>query len=105
MPTTLPQFAPRNYASILEFAQIIFTNHQSDEIWLHELIAYKDHHYRAIFKPQYFILPSPTAEPSKSQWNSLKKKFKRHDRQAFVFKDYGKTETHLYYIEFGFFES
>lgn len=66
---------------------------------------------RAIFKKSYFILQGDNTEPSKSQWSTLKKKMKRHNRGVFVFKETGETACHAeavsdscYYVDFGFFK-
>lgn len=66
-----------------------------------DLTEFPDGHYRVWFGKDYFILPTGVTEPSKSQWNTLKKKFKRRDKRVFVFKEHG-TERDLYYLDFGF---
>ena len=66
---------------------------------------------RAIFKKSYFVLQGDNTEPSKSQWSTLKKKLKRHNRGVFVFKETGEiacspeSETMCYYLDFGFFKN
>lgn len=74
------------------------------------LEEFDDNHYRVIFKLSYFQLAEGTDSPSKSQWNTLKKKIKRRDRAVFIFREYGqiecgdavaKTEKCLY-LDFGF---
>ncbi len=66
---------------------------------------------RAIFKKSYFVLQEGNTEPSKSQWSTLKKKIKRHNRGVFVFKETGEiacspeSETMCYYLDFGFFKN
>ena len=45
-----------------------------------QLIEHDDHHFRAIFDSKFFQLPAGKSEPSKSQWNTLKKRLKRRDR-------------------------
>jgi hypothetical protein len=103
----LPEFKPRRKEDVLKYAQNILTNdNQLKHTDLVELIEYNDGHYRALFKPRYFILPEGQTEPSKSQWNTLKKKFKRHEPNVFVFKEHGETKTvdgKCYYVDFGFF--
>lgn len=73
---------------------------------LRDLIEYPDGHYRVIFDPAYFVLQVGQSEPSKSQWNTLKKKLKRHDPRVFVFKEHDAI-THdgqrCYFLDFGFF--
>lgn len=94
---------------MLAFAQHIFTHPQvSEETHLRQLIAYEDRHYRAVFDLRYFGSAAP---PTKSQWNSLKKKLRRYDKRVFVFKEAGTTAcepssgaAECGYLEFGFFE-
>ncbi len=77
-----------------------------EDTQLISLDEYPDGHYRAWFLPTYFVLADGVTEPSKSQWNTLKKKLKRHDARAFVFKAYGeevRDDQMLYYLDFGFF--
>jgi len=66
---------------------------------------------RAIFKKSYFVLQDDNTEPSKSQWSTLKKKMKRHNRNVFVFKETGETACNAdaspdscFYVDFGFFK-
>ncbi|MCY3574826.1 MAG: hypothetical protein OXG92_07165 [Chloroflexi bacterium] len=54
------------------------------------LIEYEDHHFRAIFDQSYFQLQAGKSAPSKSQWSTLKKKFKRRNRSIFVFRAHGE---------------
>lgn len=88
----LPQFDERPYDAALHFAESVLTQTGSDDTQLIELVAHEDGYFRAYFDPAYFILAEGNTEPSKSQWNTLKKKFKRHDRSAFVLKDCGLTD-------------
>ncbi len=77
-----------------------------------ELIEYEDHHFRAIFSLKYFQLHDGAHLPSKSQWNTLKKKLKRRNRTIFVFREYGqidcgkpgdsRTGQSCLYLDFGF---
>lgn len=77
-----------------------------------KLIEYDDHHFRAVFRRNYFELIGSADMPSKSQWNTLKKKLKRRNRRVFVFRDYGSVECSQYasvgpdqvclYLDFGF---
>lgn len=54
------------------------------------LIEYDDNHYRAIFDQNYFQMQDGKSAPSKSQWSTLKKKFKRRNRSIFVFRAHGE---------------
>lgn len=73
------------------------------------LETFDDGHFRAVFKPSHFVLQDNATEPSKSQWNTLKKQIKRRDHQIFIFKEHGTVpcdetaKTTCYYIDFGFF--
>jgi len=73
------------------------------------LESFDDGHYRAVFQRDYFHLEAgKDTEPSKSQWNSLKKRFKRRQRSVFIFRTYGRCEdedgkkAEHYYMDFGF---
>ena len=70
---------------------------------------YDDNHFRVIFKISYFQLTDGNDMPSKSQWNTLKKKMKRRDRSIFIFREYGSIECEgasegntCLYLDFGF---
>lgn len=77
------------------------------------LIIAEDGRCRVIFKQTYFVLQPNKTEPTKSQWSTLKKKFKRHNRDVFVFKQTGvipcnerdTSDDACYYVDFGFFEN
>ncbi len=86
-------------------------NNLAMEALMSNLVALESHndgHFRAIFRKKYFQLASPEAEPSKSQWGTLKKRFKRRDHTIFIFKEHGscacpndEAQT-CYYLDFGF---
>lgn len=107
----LPTFQQRSLDFVVRFAERVLTDYQDPPRGhLRALIPYEDGHYRALFDAAYFVLTEGHTEPSKSQWNSLKKKFKRHDPAIFVFKEHGEaacgeTEARCCYIDFGFFAS
>ncbi|HLA45770.1 MAG TPA: hypothetical protein VJZ27_20145 [Aggregatilineales bacterium] len=107
----LPDFVPRSFDQVQVFIERVLTGHETpDETCLVNLIVYDDFHFRALFQKRYFNADPP----SKSQWNTLKKKLKRFDRQVFVFKDHGEAgcesgeapvsspEQSCYYLDFGF---
>lgn len=112
MPEGLPEFQKHPREATIAFAKEIFstggTVHGSHFV---RLIEYGDGHYRAVFRPSYFILPEGQHQPSKSQWNSLKKKIKRHNPRVFIFKEHGEIpcgtgdsqDERCYYVDFGFF--
>ena len=87
----------------LPFVNSIFTKSLS------KLEIADDGRCRAIFKKSFFVLQEGASEPSKSQWSTLKKKFKRHNPGVFIFKETGEIpcadagEETCYYIDFGFF--
>lgn len=103
----LPNFKPRRYEQVKSLMNHIFINERvSEESHLVELVEYDDGHYRAVFHPAYFVLADGATEPSKSQWNTLKKHVKRYDEKLFIFKEYGKVacgNAICYYLDFGFF--
>ena len=98
----LPEFRPRRPNDVRRYiAQVL-----GGESVLYDLIEYDDSHSRAGFDPGYFALAEDREEPSRSQWNTLKKRMKRIDSTVFVFKEHGETthnERPAYYIDFGFF--
>jgi hypothetical protein len=100
----LPPFKKRNRDDVLAYIKDMLVNERSGQEALIDLIDYQDGHYRAVFDPRYFTLQEGQTEPTKSQWNSLKKKLKRHESTVFVFKDHGEvgTESKRYYLDFGF---
>lgn len=112
MPEELPEFQKHPHDETVAFAKEIFrlggTPQGSHFV---RLVEYDDGHYRAIFRPSYFVLPEGQRQPSKSQWNSLKKKIKRHNPRVFIFKEHGEIpcvagdtkDEGCYYVDFGFF--
>lgn len=103
----LPQFKRRPLDAVQKLLVVVLTNPAlGDQTQLVSIEEYPDGHYRAWFLPSYFILAEDATEPSKSQWNTLKKKLKRHDALAFVFKVYGSDVNDgqpQHYLDFGFF--
>ncbi|MEZ4670269.1 MAG: hypothetical protein R3E39_20370 [Anaerolineae bacterium] len=104
----LPTFKPRTYDTVLEFmSRVLMPDPTTGKSHLVKLIEYADGHYRAVFSPAYFVLPAGQLEPSKSQWNNLKKRMKRHEPLVFVFKEHGETNApsggKYYFVDFGFF--
>ncbi len=104
----LPKFKRHNYDHVLALATEVMTRHPNlEESYLRRLDLLRDGHYRLTFDLDYFVTES--GEPTKSQWNSLKKKLKRHDKEIFVFKEHGissapeQSGEHWGYLEFGFF--
>lgn len=79
------------------------------DVFMGQLVSlehFEDGHYRAVFRRSYFRLEEGQ-EPSKSQWNTLKKRFKRRHRNIFIFRTYGRLDVDdsspgHYYIDFGF---
>ncbi len=101
----LPPFKRRNRTEVAAFIAPLLISDQHPEVSaLIDLLEYEDGHYRVLFRPSYFVLKEGQTTPTKSQWNSLKKKLKRHEATVFVFKDYGNVETGepQYYLDFGF---
>ncbi len=101
----LPPFKRRSRAEVAAFITPLLIGEQDTEVSaLIDLLEYEDGHYRVLFKPSYFVLKEGQTEPTKSQWNTLKKKLKRHEATVFVFKAYGTVETEepQYYLDFGF---
>lgn len=87
--------------------RVLMLDPASSRSYLRELVEYPDGHYRALFEAAYFVLPGGQSAPSKSQWNNLKKRMKRHEPLVFVFKEHGevadKDGRQCCYVDFGFF--
>ena len=101
----LPEFKPRKHDYVVEFGTAVLTHpNDPDTSYFRRLVEYEDGHYGLEFSLAYFV---STEIPSKSQWNSLKKKLKRHDKQIFVFKEHRVSEcsdaSGCGFLEFGFF--
>ena len=103
----LPAFKARPRDQVMTLVhRVLMLDSHSDHSYLHELVAHDDGHYRVLFDPAYFVLQPERDEPSKSQWSNLKKKFKRHDPNVFVFKEYGTQMVNgkaYAFLDFGFF--
>jgi hypothetical protein len=121
----LPEFQKRKVFEVLPYANKVFTATHDGRNHLIRLIPFPDGHFRAVFHAEYFQLQSDQSQPSKSQWGTLKKKLKRHNRQVFVFKAFGTIDCNqktpgkpitspavdddepaskqCYYLDFGFF--
>lgn len=102
----LPDFQHRSADSVAAFMTPLLTRTTAPDIsYFRGLTAYKDGHFRLAFSLDYF---GATETPTKSQWNSLKKKLKRHDPRIFVLKEHGLTACNdpnerCGYVEFGYF--
>lgn len=109
MSSGLPQFARRKPEQVENWVRMALTNPRTaDTSALRALIAHDDGHFRAIFSPAYFALADGASEPSKSQWNTLKKHLKRIEPRLFIFKEHGAVEYEgeaCLYLDFGFFAS
>lgn len=107
---SVPRFRRRTRDAVEAYASRALA-HEAEATYLRRLIAFDDGHFRAVFDPAYFRLAAGQA-PSKSQWNTLKKRFKRLDPTVFLFKEHGETrcdpdqpDMNCYYLDFGFFEN
>lgn len=110
MSKALPEFrkVKRSYAAALVHGALSGPSGSA----LLQLIEFDDHHFRAIFDIKQFQLADGAQLPSKSQWNSLKKRLKRRDRSIFVFRQYGPIDcdsqgkklaaSTCLYLDFGF---
>ena len=104
----LPKFKAHRQEEVVNFiTQVLSYPNKPEESYFRRLVEYEDGHYGVFFSLGYFV---STEIPTKSQWNSLKKKLKRHDRKVFVFKDHRITPCNAPnntnpcgYLEFGFF--
>ncbi|MBC8100345.1 MAG: hypothetical protein H7Y11_12950 [Armatimonadetes bacterium] len=107
MTTPLPKFKPRPVDQVEAFLRPLLTNPQvSEDTQLRAVITYSEGYYRAVFDAAYFVLVEDETEPTKSQWNTLKKKLKRRESKLFILKAHGALtyeDAACYYIELGFF--
>ncbi|MCA9903760.1 MAG: hypothetical protein KC547_07890 [Anaerolineae bacterium] len=104
----LPHFRHRHADEVRDLIAHILTNKTDERSTLLRLVERGDHSYRAIFDSRYFVLAEGEDEPTKSQWNNLKKKLKRAASDIFVFKDHGRIDCQpgkpgCWYVDFGFF--
>jgi hypothetical protein len=104
----LPRFRSRDPQAAQAFIAHILTNKADARSALVRLSERQDHSFRAIFAARFFVLNPGETEPSKSQWNNLKKKIKRAAPDVFVFKEHGTTDCApgqpgCYYIDFAYF--
>lgn len=104
----LPRFRRRSPEDVRIFMTHILTNKVDARSALVRLVERDDHSFRAIFAARYFVINPGESEPSKSQWNSLKKKLKRAAPDAFIFKEHGPCECEpgrpgCCYLDFGYF--
>lgn len=97
----LPQFdqVPAGYAT--NYAQTVLGSS------LQAVLPQPKDYFRAIFDVGYFTIQPGNDKPSKSQWNTLKKRMKRINRGVFILREYGEIayngETRCY-IDFGFLQ-
>lgn len=105
----LPEFRSTKYEYAMKFINNVLMG--AGGISMVRLESFEDNHFRAIFKRSYFQLAEGVDEPSKSQWNTLKKKMKRRNHSVFIFRNYGSiacggkstdSDEICYYIDFGF---
>jgi hypothetical protein len=106
MQSELPEFRHVKRAYAARLIHSVLTHERGSALL--ELVAYDDHHFRVIFASSYFQLAEGNEAPSKSQWNTLKKKLKRRDRTIFVFRAHGLLDNTdagnegKYFLDFGF---
>ncbi len=106
MQSELPEFRPVKRAYAARLLHSALSNERGAALL--ELIEYDDRHYRAVFAASYFQPAAGHDGPSKSQWNTLKKKLKRRDRSIFIYREHGILQesaagkTPRYFLDFGF---
>ena len=90
MKGELPPFrrVKRRYAASI--IQSVFAGPRGSALL--KLQDFQDGHFRAIFSASHFLMADDGALPSRSQWNTLKKKLKRRDRTIFIFREYGELD-------------
>ncbi|MDE2636771.1 MAG: hypothetical protein OXI30_10435 [Chloroflexota bacterium] len=106
MKTELPDFRRVKRAYAARLIHSALSNERGSALL--ELIEYDDRRFRAVFAASYFGTRTGQTSPSKSQWNTLKKKLKRRDRTIFIFREHGQLDEPAagvavrYYLDFGF---
>ena len=106
MQSDVPTFRRVKRAYAARLIHSALTNERGPALL--ELIEYDDKHFRAVFASSYFQPAAGHGGPSKSQWNTLKKKLKRRDRSIFVFRAHGELDgpaaasAGKYFLDFGF---
>lgn len=117
MSADLPEFRPISAEQAHAYiARALSHKEDADETFLIDFVAYPDHHFRAIFRLAYFTLAEGSHTPSKSQWNTLKKRLKRIRSDVFIFKTHGYADCatgaeaaadpsiYCAYVDFAFFK-
>lgn len=103
----LPEFRRIGRERVITYLKNVFVNDRASPVsQFHSLVEYDDGHYRALFKPGYFVLSDDQPAPTKSQWNTLKKHMKRMNPDVFLFKEHGEVscgDSQCFYVDFGFF--
>jgi hypothetical protein len=102
----LPSLRRRSPEYTRKLAAQMLTAYGASESALLELLEIEHNAYRAVFATGYFVLAEGASEPSKSQWNTLKKRFKRAAPFVFIFREHGTIlldGRECYYLDFGFF--
>lgn len=97
--TPLPDLRPTHPDYAERYAAQVFGER------LIAVLPLPDHTFRAVFAVDYFTIQAGNTAPSKSQWNTLKKRMKRVNRGVFVLKQTGTVQhqgTDHPYIDFGF---
>jgi hypothetical protein len=109
MISDLPEFRKTKYSYAMTYINGVLTGGVGAS--LVRLEEFDDNHFRVVFKISYFQLAKDVDLPSKSQWNTFKKKMKRRNHSVFVFREYGSidcdennkaTQQSCLYIDFGF---
>ena len=114
MADDLPDLKHMKPSYVRHFVTRIFSKPSLKGSQFIDLITFPQGYYRAIFSRDYFELYDEQAAPTKSQWSTLKKKMKRHDRRVFVLRETGEidcgkpvtsqaTAKMCFYLDFGFF--
>ncbi|TVR18933.1 MAG: hypothetical protein EA396_13095 [Anaerolineaceae bacterium] len=93
----LPEFKEVTVGYARNFIQTVLGNR------LIRLEAMNGNAFRAVFSKEYFALGDDQTEVSKSQWNTMKKRMKRVNRDVFIFRRYGTASDGNLYVQFGFF--
>ncbi|RMF80439.1 MAG: hypothetical protein D6737_07985 [Chloroflexi bacterium] len=109
---TLPKFAKQRYDKVHQLVSGALSHGDAGGAgYLLSLKMAADNHYRVIFSGAYFNLSDEHPQPTKSQWNNLKKRLKRREPRLFIFKEYGEIECpkkhavsqKCFYIDIGYF--
>lgn len=98
--SNLPELSPKSLDEVKNFAEEAFSRNKVN--YFVSVEKKESNLFRVFFDPTYFVIQPDRTEPSKSQWNTLKKHIKRLNSSVFVSKFHG-LQNNRYFVDIGFF--